>query len=54
MKVYKGSLIEKILKEGLLKGNDQDDNLLEIFSYENMHKLNPGQFGLKLPTYYKK
>ena len=53
MKVYKGSLIEKILKEGLLNKNDQDDDLLEIFSYENMQKLNPGNFGLKLPTDFK-
>ena len=53
MKVYKGSLSEKILKDGLLKGNDQDDDLLEIFSYENMQKLNPGNFGLKLPDFKK-
>ena len=54
MKVYKGSLLEKILKDGLLKGNDQDDELLEIFSYENIQKLNPKIFRFKLPSYFKK
>ena len=54
IKVYKGSLLEKILKDGLLKGNAQDDDLLEIFSYENIQKLNPKTFGFKLPTYFNK